>query len=230
MTVSVSQSYVLSYGIPVDVTNDSLDTWTFIVNVIVGLATVGTLIWAIRSTLNESRLSRLDREKRDADRFEELKERERQVAKDRTAQAEHVAVWCDEQPIYAPADLGPREIEDLERQVHVVNTSPAPIYRVWVEFWFEPSGERPIMSAMDIPALAPGLVGESMSGPRRSEIDGTMRACVTFTDSGGRVWRRDDRGRLTLVKENSHEGEADIAPKRSMISRPYDMIPKVPGL
>jgi hypothetical protein len=203
-----------------------LEGWGLAVDAVIAVATIVTLVWAIRSTRREMAGAADDRRVRDEDRS-------RQVDRERRAQAEQVALWCTSDAVRVEeTDEHPA---DVRRAVHLINASAAPIYRVYIEWWFafvtpgtrEIVRQRPTMSTLQFDVITPG---ETLDVPVQSAQDvggGRPRATVWFTDATGTVWRRDDKAGLSLVS-NAQPPEADQAPAHPADSGLHFVHPYLP--
>jgi hypothetical protein len=99
----------------------------------------------------------------------------------------------------------------------IVNQSALPVYDVKVEVYGPEGGVRTTSERSTVP---PGptflqwpqgtlreVPADDESGGTRREGGGNFRVAVTFHDTAGRVWRRDQHGRLDFVKR-IHDGSA----------------------
>ncbi|WP_298462092.1 hypothetical protein [uncultured Cellulomonas sp.] len=171
-----------------------LDWITLVTNVVIALATVGALVWAVASAL---------RAWRDASR-----EREERLAFDQRQQASRITAW-ERQWVQGPGGepvsllAAPFMNEDdavVERRfVFVHNASDAPVYDMAV-YYVDPGRPYERLETTWRHAVLPPSVE-----PRRYEVplvpncgalseDVVLR--VVFRDSDSRYWERDDLGVL----------------------------------
>ncbi|MBB2921306.1 hypothetical protein [Cellulomonas cellasea] len=108
----------------------TLELANVVLNAIIALATVATLVWAIRTTREELRSSVEDRQQRDQDRAQEREQDERR-------QASHVVAWVAQVVNYDELeDPGRHHLVAIgaTRTVYLHNASSAPVYDVKVRF------------------------------------------------------------------------------------------------
>lgn len=177
----------------------ALDWWSLVISVVIGLSTVGTLIWTVLITRREIKISTDERaiQARERDRLHREQERD---------QASRVVAWSEQE-----MDLD--EVEDDEgnpyltpvsatRRIWLHNASSAPVYDVRVKYrwmygsnWFA-TWEHVVL----VPSAEPL---EKEEGAIAEHGDARLLLSMTFRDTANRWWRRDEEGNLARVRETA---------------------------
>lgn len=154
-----------------------------LINALIAAATIGTLVWAIRTTVTEGRRSREERAER--------------LAFDERAQASRVVAWERQ---WLDRDVSePTE----RRKLYVHNASEAAIFDVTVYFDVREDlllGDPPSDGFRWWHAVLPAgqspreLAHEPLEFCTKFGEDEALR--VTFCDGAGRYWERDTTGAL----------------------------------
>ena len=178
-------------------------TWVgSIGGVVAAAATVGTLVWAVRSALHESRENRqLAREVEEDKRSAEM-ERRRSQAKRVYASLASVSSQDDDEH---PDGLG----------LLIGNSSDEPVYEfvlylVWVQGAAHRTGEdaesygRSVSLSMPtirhvLQSLLPGQFVVTLAGPDDSPMQGQLGVEIAFTDRSGNHWVRRSSGELIEI-------------------------------
>ena len=169
----------------------TVDQANLVANALIAAATIGTLVWAIRTTLSESRLSRDERQSR-------------RLAEER-AQASGVVAW--ERQWFDRDASEPTE----HRQLNVLNASSSAVFDVTVHFPVRLEGlvgDAPDSGfqwwhAVIPPSHAPEpLTPDPLEFCTKFGENETLR--VTFRDGAGLYWERDTTG--GLIRRRDLEG------------------------
>ena len=149
----------------------ALDWWTFTVDAVAAVATLGAVVVALVLGVFEVRKFRVEADAR--------------AAEERRAQAEKVSAWI--------AMVQDRPLGGAFPHVRVSNASDEPIYSSSVIL--SEGADGPMEVGLEIGFVPPGgSVSERLQAPdlgRRTEA-----VTVTFRDASGRWWRRDTEGKL----------------------------------
>ena len=171
-----------------------LATWVGAIGgVVAAVATVGTLVWAVRSTLHESRENRRLAREVEADK--------------RAAEAERIKAHA--QQIYAWS-----LVNSKPPIVFVGNSSQEPVtglvlYLVWAQGAAYHTGEEAERQAVEpgrirgvVQTLPPGRYSLELPGADNTPRNGQIGVEIAFTDRGGRHWVRRATGELTEMSES----------------------------
>ncbi|WP_275001231.1 hypothetical protein [Promicromonospora iranensis] len=167
------------------------DWGNLIVQVVIALATIGTLIWAIRVNRGESRRASVERKERLA--FEER------------AQATRISAWEEqraelksgEPAVWIPSQTAYEHRDDVStrRRIYVHNGSDAPVYDVAVRYQEVTHPALPWVHAI-LPPGAAARSREVSTVPNCGAIADDVALEVEFRDAAGRYWLRESSGIL----------------------------------
>lgn len=196
-------------ALPVEIVNAGGYDWgNIVVQVLIAIATVGALIWAIRVGRDEAK--RAQQERRDRLEFEER------------AQATRISAWERQWVEHIDGTPLPRDDEQV-RQLHVINAtterraifahngSDAPAYDVLVRYVDVSSvrdasfgDERDIQEAWHHQVLPPATEPRDLYVPLVPNCGALSEDVVLeieFRDAAGRYWLRDGDGVLHRRKD-----------------------------
>lgn len=179
-----------------------------IVQVAIALATIGTLIWAIRVNRGESRRASVERKERLA--FEER------------AQATRISAWEQQRTELRngePVDGVPSQADvqyngaTERRRIYVHNGSDAPVYDVAVRYQ-EVTRPHITWAHAILPPDATARSREVSTVPNCGAIADDVALEVEFRDAAGRYWVRDSSGILKRQASLDSLSKHDLAMRR----------------
>jgi hypothetical protein len=203
------------WPVPVDVLVNDLDIANVAINLVIAIATIGTLVWAISSTKRQLSLATDEIAIATSERAAQVQERARQSERERQLQAEHVAAWSEQEPVRETVDHEEdgrpiTTVVDFRRTIFLVNTSNAPVWDVTVEYkWSEDSGNTQWKLPILVPAAKPQ---ETWALGLPSDFNDQRLVTVRFRDAAGYVWKRDKDGELHLIQEPGPASAAQEKP------------------
>ncbi len=103
------------------VAGDALDVWTLVINAVIGVATVITLIWTVRTTRHETRVSAEERRTQATERARQRRDQERE-------QASHIVAWSQQVSVVQEEvdDEGVPHVYEVGRPGRYGCTTPRP--------------------------------------------------------------------------------------------------------
>lgn len=188
------------------------DWGNLIVQVVIALATIGTLIWAIRVNRGESQRASVERNERLA--FEER------------AQATRISAWEQQRAELKngePVEWIPSQTEfehqdvSERRRIYVHNGSDAPVYDVAVRYQEVTQPDLTWVHAI-LPPGAAARSREVMTVPNCGAVADDVALEVEFRDAAGRYWLRESSGILKRRSDLDSMSPAEAMFRRMELS------------